>query len=433
MPPGQVRTIDTGHEPERREPGRSAPIALAASVALLGWVLLTVASTPPSAPFADDAELIREATVAGPMTEPDRAVGVVKSFELAFNADDPAAATDLIAPNWTWLEIPGTVGDAFWPDERGRATDAVRFGAMVADLSVDDCSATPSRGEATADFVVRCAAVSVTGTYPQAIGRYGDSQSLIFGVADDLITSIVWGGHSGDRYDTTAYCEFALDESAAAAQEAFDADCRPEEGEAALPFHRNLSALYVAVGRPSPDRAQMESEYALRTVSGLFAALDAGKPFRHYIESGLVLIEFPGMMRDPNVSGVSPTPDLLRWIGVVYDVDLGDCSVAPWDAGQMVVKCPEATWSGPLVRVLGLESVVQPVAFLVDDFLITSVEGETDPGLQAAFLDLCASLRRDAPVPSQWAFAEGCSPDLTETGATALLTAAEGLAASPSG
>lgn len=400
-----------------------AAAAAAAAALLLAWLLGFAASPVEETPVAG-IEDIREAGLSGELVGPARAVDIVRSFETAMNRDDADTAIAVIGDEWVRLEIPGTSRGVIPRGDPATRRATVAFAAAAVDLDLGDCSASPSRLEAVADFAVVCPAAEVTGAYPEAIGRAGSGQPMVFGVADDRIISILWSGYRGDRYDTTAYCEFARAESEAAAGRAFDDECRPIEAPTALALHRNLAALYVATGRPSPEAGELAARYALPTIEHLFAAMDAGAPLGDYIDPGMILVRFPGMVLDPDVRGLPDTEELLTWVGAMYDVELGPCTLSEWSGGRVAVRCPAAEWAGPLVTSLGLDRVVQPIEFLVDDFVVTNVAGATVSELDAGFRDLCDWIRQEEPAQAKWAFEEACLPDLSATGVTALLDGA---------
>lgn len=420
---GHVKVIDDGAPPLASRSWRTLA-ATAAAVLLLGWLLGYAPAPAEETPVAGVEEM-RQAGLSDEVAGLTRALDIVRRFEAALDSDDGQSAIATIAADWGRLEIPGTSQGMIPPGDVAAMRETLAFAASVADLDLGDCAASPARLGAVAGYAVVCTEPEVTGTYPEAIGRAGEGQPMVFAVAGDHIISISWSGYPGDRYDTTAYCEFARGESEVVAQRAFDEECRPIETPAALELHRNLAALYVATGRPTPGVAVLEARYALPTVQRLLTAMDTAAPLGDYVDTEATLVGFPGMMLDPAVPRLRDTGELLGWIGAVYDVDLGPCNVAGWRGGHVVVRCQEATWSGPLVAALGLALVAQPIEFLVDDFVVTDFAGDTAPELEEAFHDMCEWTRREAPVQAEWAFEEGCLPDLSMTGVSALLDAAD--------
>lgn len=424
---GHVRTLDGEEPPPAPRPRVAAPAAAAAGL-LLGWLLGVAGTQGAEAPVAGVEEM-REVALSGEQAEPARAVDVVRSFETAFNADDAVGAIATISHDWGRLEIPGTSRGVIPPGDLASMRETVAFATAAADLHLGVCSASPSRLDAVADFAVVCAEPEVTGIYAEAIGRAGGGQPMVFAIAGDRIISILWSGYAGDRYDTTAYCEFSQAQSENAARWAFDDECRPIESPSVVALHRNLAALYAAAGRPTPDVAVLEARYALPTIGRLFAAMEEAAPVGDYVDTRATLVGFPGTMLDPDVPGSPDTAELLAWIGAVYDVDLGPCTVEEWSGEGVGVQCPDAVWSGPLVTALGLGRVIQPIAFLVDDFVVTDLGGDTAPELATAFRRMCEWIKREAPAQAEWAFEEACLPDRTMTGVTALLDGAARYAA----
>ena len=404
-----------------RRARRALPPLLVAAGALVGLVAVLVVAGGEGTVGDPTTVTIPEGLADDLDPGATEALRLVRSFEEAFAAGDPDRAAGLVADAWYYLEVPGTARALRSFRPTGTPDAAIDFAVASAELDLGPCLGAPASTGRRAEYTVVCPEAIVGGRYPSALGRAGDGQRVVFGVAADRIVSIFWSAYAdrGNRVD--AYCGFALEDTAAAA--AFDRQCLPVEDAGSVAIHRDLAGRYLRAGRPLPDDAAFAESLAFETVAGFFAAHDSGEGALRYLDGDFVVVRFPGLVVDVAAPPFPLMSEFLEWSEVVYRIDPGPCRRDSSDGGAFIrVDCPEATWSGPLVAALGLDPVVQPIGLLVDGAEITGIYGDTHPGLRAAILELCRRLGgRGEAAPL---FDPGCRPVYAAAAARALLAAA---------
>jgi hypothetical protein len=337
----------------------------------------------------------------------DEALASVRAFEAALAGDDQAMEA-FVASDWLAFELPGLELVAPWRGADDHLDAILAFYGGIANVSLGACDTAAATTGDRATTIVRCRSARIGGTVMEAMGVPDAPLDVSFSVGADGV--VAFYTPMGAATSAVDYCVWAEDSLPELSAGAFDDRCFPAVTSDPS-VHVEMAAAFVVAGRPGRDPADKAARLALATVDAFEGRLASGDDPAEVFDRDWSTVRFPGLVPDELTPPFPALSDFLEWSAAVYDVELGSCLPTRfYEPATQRIECPEARWGGPLPAALGLDTVAQPVSFLVTGPEISGVFGRSASSLIDAFHGLCRDLQATTPVLAAQVFSDECVP-----------------------